>query len=154
MHTKQQEWDMFFLGMAKYTASKSKDPSTKVGAVISRPNNRIVSVGFNGFPQKMNDSAHLYLDRDIKLSRTIHAEMNALLFANRDDCIGATLYTWPAMSCDRCFVHMIQAGIVRFVFPEATADMVSRWQQSFDRVAEYGKEVNAELVSYDPTLIV
>jgi dCMP deaminase len=86
------QWDEFYLGMAKYIASKSKDPSTKTGAVIVRPDKSLCSIGFNGFPKKMPDDPALYANRDEKYSRIVHCEMNALLFS-REQLTGYTLYT-------------------------------------------------------------
>ena len=74
---------MWFLELAKLASTRSKDPSTKTGAVIVRPNKTVVSVGFNGFPQGMPDDEELYKDRDEKYSRIVHCEVNALIFAER-----------------------------------------------------------------------
>lgn len=143
-----KKWDYRFLDMAKLVASWSKDPSTKTGAVIVSPNKRVVSVGFNGFPQAMPDIDKHYINREEKYSRIVHCEMNALLFAERN-VSGCTLYTYPFISCDRCFVHMVQAGIIRFVAPKATADQLTRWGIAFDRVKKYAKEMNVEIVEYE-----
>ena len=51
------------MGMAEHVSSWSKDPSTKVGAVIAK-DKRIVSLGFNGFPENTNDSMDIYEDRE------------------------------------------------------------------------------------------
>jgi len=134
------QWDEFYLGMAKYIASKSKDPSTKTGAVIVRPDRSLCSIGFNGFPKKMPDDPALYADRESKYSRIIHCEMNALLFS-REQVEGYTLYTFPFLSCDRCCVHMVQAGITRFVAPKATPDQLTRWGAAFEKVRGYAKEM-------------
>ena len=130
-----EKWDLRFLDLAKFIASWSHDPSTKVGAVISQ-GKLIVSTGFNGFPQGMNDSPSLYLDRDEKYSRVIHAEINALLFARRP-VINFTLYTWPFPPCDRCCVQLIQAGIKRFVWVPPSEDTLSRWAGSIERTKSY-----------------
>ena len=82
------KWDARFIALASLVASWSKDPSTQVGAVIVDQDKRIVSTGFNGFPQGVNDAP---VDREIKLLRTIHAEENALLFARRN-VTGMTIY--------------------------------------------------------------
>lgn len=142
---RQLSWDLYFLGLAKNASLRSKDPSTKTGAVIVRPDNSICSVGYNGFPRKLNDDPALYADRKTKLSRIIHSEMNALLFS-REPLIGYTLYTWPFMSCDRCFVHMVQAGITRFVYPKATPSQLERWGESFNLTLCYAKEADVEMV--------
>src|SRR5271157_2853870 len=94
------KWDLRFLEMAKLVAGWSKDPSTQTGAVIVRPNRSVASVGFNGFPQKMDDRSELYTNRDEKYSRIVHCEMNALQFCQDDNVDGYTLYTHPFISCD------------------------------------------------------
>lgn len=138
------KWDLRFVELAKFISSWSRDPSTKTGAVLVRPNRTIASVGFNGFAQGMLDSDELYADREIKYSRVIHCEINALLFC-RDPLplTGYTLYT-TGTNCDRCAVHMIQAGIRRFVFPKATPEQAIRW--NIDRTLKYFEEVNAEVI--------
>jgi deoxycytidylate deaminase len=93
----------------------------------------------------MPDAPDLYANRDEKYSRIIHCEMNAAMFA-RESLQGYTLYTFPFISCDRCFVHMAQEGITRFVAPEASPEQLERWGSAFDRVRQYAKEMNLELV--------
>lgn len=116
------KWDTRFIDLAKLVASWSKDPSTQVGAVIVDKDKRIVSTGFNGFPQGVDDEA---TNRDIKLLRTIHAEENALLFARRD-VTGMTVYvTRPP--CARCAAKLIQSGVSRVVYPLPPVDFVERW---------------------------
>jgi dCMP deaminase len=138
------DWDARFLNLAQHVGQWSKD-RTKVGAVIARPDHRIVSLGFNGFAAGMSDDEELYADRPTKLSRVIHAEMNALLFAAQP-VVGCTLYTWPMLSCDRCFVHMVQAGIRRFVAPTASAERLEHWGEAFERVRAYATECGVEVV--------
>ena len=130
------KWDDFYLGMAKYVATKSKDPSTKAGAVIVRPNRTVVSVGFNGFPQKMRDKPEWYADRAEKYSRIIHCEINALIHA-ATSIAGCTLYTFPFGCCDRCVVQMIQAGITRFVYPQPSEDALLRWAKELHTSRKY-----------------
>lgn len=141
------KWEKRFFDMAQLVSSWSKDPSTKVGAVIVRPDMTVASVGYNGFPRGMNDHADLYADRDVKLSRIIHAEMNAILAA-KEPLNGYTLYTWPVLTCDRCAVHVIQAGIVRVCAPKASPELSERWQEQFKKAKEYyleGKVIVTEL---------
>jgi len=144
------KWDLRFLQLAKFISTWSKDPSTQTGAVIVRPNNSICSVGFNGFPAAMVDDETNYNDRDEKYSRIIHCEMNAAKFAT-EDLRGYTLYTYPFMSCDRCFVHMANYGITRFVAPVASPDKQERWESAFERVRNYATEMNLELVEVEWT---
>jgi dCMP deaminase len=131
--------------MAQLVSTWSKDPSTQVGAVIVDSNRRVVSVGFNGFPQNMPDNPEWYSNRDEKYSRIIHAEINAKLFA-RGDLTGCTLYTWPLCTCDRCIVQLAQVGISRFVAPKLPDRLQDRWGEYTDRSHKYAKDMNLEFV--------
>jgi dCMP deaminase len=112
-------WREKFLGLAEFIASWSKDPSTKVGAVITTNDNEIVSVGYNGLPRRIKDTAERLNNRDLKYKMIAHAERNALVFAKRDlkDCV---LYTWPFGPCPVCAGIFIQANIGHVVFPGTT----------------------------------
>lgn len=121
-----QKWDLRFLELAKLVGSWSKDPSTQVGAVIVDENNRIVSVGYNGFPQGIIDDERLQ-NREIKYKVIVHGEINAILFANKS-VHGCTLYTIPFEPCPRCAGLIIQSGIKRVVAPINTN---ARWEEDF-----------------------
>ena len=144
---KMKKWDTYFLDIAKRTAMLSKDPSTQTGAVIANGKN-IVSVGYNGFPKDMPDKPENYIDRNEKYSRIVHCEMNALITAGRLPA-GTTLYTYPFASCDRCAVHVIQAGIRHFVFPKLPESLKERWQVSLDKTKQYFKECGCTFQEYD-----
>jgi len=77
-------WHLRFLDLAKHISNWSKDPSTKVGAVIFDSDKRIISVGYNGFPKNISDDPEKYLNREIKYQMVVHAEINAILFAQRN----------------------------------------------------------------------
>ena len=112
-----EKWDDRFIELAKFVASWSKDPSTQVGAVIANSNTkRVVSMGFNGFPAGVEDTADRLGTREIKYEMVVHAESNALLFAG-PAAEGCTLYVTPLPPCARCAVLIIQAGISRVVCP-------------------------------------
>ncbi len=143
MSASQIKWDERFLEMAALVASWSKDPSTKCGAVIVRPDRSVASVGFNGFPRGCLDMAELYANRELKLERVVHAEVNAILAA-KEPLLGYTLYSWPP--CARCAATIIQAGIKRVVHRhQESADINVRWRDSIqiglDMFAEAGVEV-------------
>lgn len=142
------KWDTRFLELAKHISAWSKDPSTKVGAVIVRPNRSVCSVGFNGFPSSMEDSPAMYANRDEKYSRIIHGEINAIVFA-AEKLTGYTLYTYPFIPCDRCFVQVAQHGIVRVVAPKPTEDQMTRWGPAFERVRRYAEETGIFLEEVD-----
>jgi dCMP deaminase len=138
------KWDYRFLDLAEFVSSWSKDPSTKVGAVITDEKNRIVSIGYNGFPTNIGDDDRLN-DRETKYKIIVHGEMNAILFANRslEFC---TLYTYPFMPCSRCASMIVQAGIQRVV---SYNNMPDRWKQEFDLSKYLFKEAGTELILYD-----
>jgi dCMP deaminase len=102
------KWDLRFLKAAEEVATWSKDPSTKVGCVIVDPElQRRTGEGFNGFPRFMSDDPALYEDRETKYSRTLHAELNAVLFSKKTE--GCTAYvTHPP--CSSCALVLIQSG--------------------------------------------
>jgi len=136
------KWDQRFLQLAEFTASWSKDPSTKVGAAIVRPDRTIASVGFNGFPRFVCDDASLYENRDLKYKMVIHAELNAILAA-REPLHGCTTYVWPFMPCSNCAGALIQAGVTKVVSVENDNP---RWQESFALTRMMLSEASVELV--------
>jgi dCMP deaminase len=133
---RDEKWAQRFLNLAKEVSTWSKDPSTQVGAVIVRPDRTICSLGYNGFPRSMMDVEKWYSDRNEKLSRIIHGEMNALLNA-RESISGYTLYTYPFMPCDHCMVMLIQAGIAKIVTLKPKGEAAVRWGKEFEKARLY-----------------
>lgn len=129
---KLEKWDRRFIALAQMVSGWSKDPSTQVGAVIVDRDRRVVSLGFNGFPRNVQDTQDRYDNRDLKYKLTVHAEMNAILFAQRS-IEGCRLYTWPFMPCARCATAIIQAKIVDVVAPKMAEEdpRYQRWAQDF-----------------------
>ena len=134
-----ERWDNHFLQLAFDNARISKDPSTRVGAVIVGPDREIRSTGFNGFPRGIADTPERLNDRDLKLRLVVHAEMNAILNAARVGIPlkGCTLYlaatddtgsVWGGCPCTRCTVEIIQAGIAGMVSRPPKA-VPSRWHE-------------------------
>lgn len=146
--TYETKWDLRFLEVARLVGAWSKDPSTKCGAVIVRPDRTVAAVGYNGFPRQVADTPERLHDREVKYEHTVHCEMNALL-ACKEPVQGYTLYTTPCLSCTRCAVHMIQAGITRAVAPTPSEDMLSRWANSLYRTVELFQEAGVEYKEYD-----
>jgi dCMP deaminase len=93
---------------------RSKDPSTKVGAVLVRPDRTIAAVGFNGFARGVVDHEERYADRPTKYEMVVHAELNALLNA-RESVAGHTLYVTPLPPCSQCAAAIVQQGLKRVV---------------------------------------
>lgn len=125
--SQNEKWDRRFLALAEHVAQWSKDPSTKVGAVVVDPENRVVSLGYNGFARGVRDTAERLNDRDRKYKIILHGDLNAILFS-RGLSAGCTLYVWPFLTCAPCASVAIQAGIRRVVAP--TSDN-PRWIDDF-----------------------
>lgn len=140
----QRKWDKRYLKLAKLIASWSKDPSTKCGAVIVNEDNEIVSIGFNGFPRKVDDNELRLENRYVKYKFMVHAERNALLFA-RQSLKGCTIYTWPLQACSECAAMIIQAGIVRHV---SIHNDNERWLESFAFANQMFNEAEVEINFY------
>jgi dCMP deaminase len=113
------------VGMARHVALLSKDPSTKVGAVIFDDKKRIVSAGYNGLPRGVHDSEDRLTNRDIKYKMILHAEINALSFAT-GPVEGSTLFcTHPC--CTQCAAQVIQRGVAHVCWPTPDVEFVRRW---------------------------
>ena len=128
-------WVDFFFDACKTISKKSKDPSTKIGCVITDNNNAILSTGFNGFPSKVNDDPELFsirYDRPEKYIWTAHAEENAIAFAARNGVSlkGAVLYVSGMKPCTRCTRLIIQAGITTVnVMLDCDEETLERWKE-------------------------
>lgn len=107
----------YFIKIAKTIASKSKDPSSQVGAVIIDEDNRIVSSGYNGFPAGCDESK-LSWERPMKYLTVIHAELNALIFARRD-LQGCRIYVTHG-PCESCLKHLLQAKVMEIFYEDAS----------------------------------
>ena len=139
-----RDWDTRFLDLAEHISKWSKDPSTKVGAVIVDSQRRIVSTGYNGFSVGVMDSYDRLTDRDTKYEMIIHAEANAILFAHQR-MNDMTLYTTPFQPCSRCASLIIQSGISRVISYEIE-ESKNRWVDSFKLAKELFDEAGVELL--------
>ena len=139
-----KKWDLRFIEMARNAARWSKDPSTQVGSVIVDDDKRVVSVGYNGFPKGIADNERLD-NREEKYKVIVHAERNALLFANKD-VKGCHIYTCPFMPCSVCAGMIIQTGIKRVV---TVKNRNSRWQDDFKVSRGLFYESGVMLIEYD-----
>ncbi|KEY91037.1 deaminase [Candidatus Photodesmus blepharus] len=135
------KWSKRFFQMAKLVSSWSKDPSTQVGSVIAR-RNRIVSVGFNGYPHGIADSANVD-NRDVKYLKTLHAEENAILFAKSDlEKCEIWITHFP---CPNCAAKIIQTGISAVHCPKQTANFLLRWQDKIKISEDMFSEAQVKL---------
>lgn len=135
-------WDEYFFRLCDVNASKSKDPSTKVGAVIVRPDRTIASMGWNGFPRGVADT---YEDREHKLMRTVHAELNAILSA-REPLHGYTIYVSPLFPCSNCAAAIIQAGITCVI--ARMGQPRDEWAKSFEAARDMFRQAYIDFEIY------
>ncbi len=106
-------WDEYYMSIAWTVSKKSKDPSTKVGCVIVSADNEPISFGYNGFVAGCDEN-YMTFERPYKDMMSIHAEMNALIFAKRS-LKGARVYC-THISCENCMKHLLQAGIKEIIY--------------------------------------
>lgn len=114
-------WDQYFMGVAKLSAFRSKDPNTQVGACIVSPNNKIVGVGYNGLPWGCDDSDFPWDKRDgglydSKYAYVVHAELNAILNSVQS-LQGCRIYV-SLFPCHECAKAIIQSGIKKIIYED------------------------------------
>ena len=117
-------WDEYFMGVAKFSAFRSKDPNTQVGACIVSEDNKILSMGYNGFPRGCADDVFPW-GRDnsendpynSKYLYVTHSELNAILNYRGGSLEGSKLYV-TLFPCNECAKAIIQAGIKTVVYAE------------------------------------
>lgn len=139
--SKLSKWDEYFLDVALDSTKLSKDPSSRVGAVIVGPDQEIRSTGCNGFPRGVLDTEERLNNKELKYQLIVHAEINAILNAVRIGVSvkGCSLYLvarkvnsnviWGGPPCIRCTVELINAGIKEIV-SHREVNVPQRWKDS------------------------
>lgn len=112
-------WDEYFMGVSILSGMRSKDPNTQVGACIVGTDHRILSMGYNGFPNGLSDEDFPW-DREgdaleTKYPYVTHSELNAILNYRGGSLEGSTLYV-SLFPCNECAKAIIQAGIRTVVY--------------------------------------
>lgn len=143
MKRSQQFWDDFFLQMAYKVALLSKDPARKVGSLLVSENRRQISMGYNGFPENLEDWPVLLEDKAFKLKHIIHAEINALNQAPFNPR-GCSLYV-TACPCEQCAKEIINRGVSRVIIP-SSLDPSSSWYTSWLKSLQMFKEHQIEVL--------
>ena len=112
-------WDEYFMGVAKLSGLRSKDPSTQVGACIVSSDNKILSMGYNGFPMGCSDDIFPWdktgEEEETKYPYVTHSELNAILNYRGGSLAGARLYV-SLFPCNECAKAIIQSGIKEIVY--------------------------------------
>ena len=118
-------WDQYFMGVAKLSAFRSKDPNTQVGACIVSDDNKIVGVGYNGLPWGCDDTDFPWEKRegglyDTKYAYVVHAELNAILNSTQN-LKGCRIYV-SLFPCHECVKAIIQSGISKILYEDDKYD--------------------------------
>lgn len=144
-------WDEYFMAVAQIVRARSKDPHTKVGACIVK-NNRIISTGYNGFPNGCDDHKYPWGKSDPnpvnnKYFYVTHAELNAILNARQsvEDC---TLYV-TLFPCNECAKAIIQSGIKKVIYMRIKADTKEK-VEAYDATCNMFDDANVSYEKFEP----
>ena len=118
-------WDEYFMGVARLSSLRSKDPNSQVGACIVGPDNKIRSMGYNGFPLGCSDDEFPWAREgdtmDTKYAYVCHSELNAILNYRGGSLEGCKIYV-TLFPCNECAKAIIQSGIKTVVYDENKYD--------------------------------
>lgn len=138
-------WDDTYMAMCAILRRRSPDPSTKHGCIFVDGNNRLISIGYNGSPQKCNDEELPWNERPDKYFYVIHSEPNAILNSDNVKRLnGATCYVtgWP---CHECIKLMMQVGIKRILYGPVSSKCCDQQDEMITRhILKYYPEVQIE----------
>ncbi len=139
-----------FVPFALAAQNLSKDPSTKVGAVVLDDDYNIRVTGYNGFPRGVSDDPKLYEDRNAKYPRIVHAEQNCIAQAARTGVSlkGCTIILTALYPCPTCAGMLIQSGITTVLAPDI--NMPERWATPWVISKEMFKEAGVKVYAYAP----
>lgn len=151
-------WDEYFMGVAFMSGMRSKDPNTQVGACIVSPDNRILSMGYNGLPRGCSDDEFPWNREGDPLENkyffTTHSELNAILNYKGTELEGAKMYV-TLFPCNECAKAIIQAGIKTIVYADdkyektpsviASKRMLDAAGVRYYRYSETGRNIKIKL---------
>jgi dCMP deaminase len=134
--------------MADLIASRSKDRSIKIGAVLVK-DGAVISLGYNGFPRGVNDDAEHRHERPAKYAYTEHGERNSIYNAARAgvSTLDSVMYT-QGVPCADCARAAIQAGVSKIVaYYQADDTVMPKWKDSCAIGREMLDEAGVEVVT-------
>jgi dCMP deaminase len=135
-------------------ASKSKDPRTKIGAVLVK-DGVIIIEGYNGFARGVLDLQERYTNRETKYKFVVHAEHNCVLNAARRgiSTVDSVLYT-QGVPCAHCADVVIQAGIQQVIVHKQWPNLTysPMWVESFELAQEKFKEAGVVVCEFNGKL--
>lgn len=142
------KWVKRFFSLTEEISKWSKDPSTRVGALIVDDNYRIVSQGYNGFPRGVVDSDERYNNRELKYKMVVHAELNAILNAlyNGASVRNCSIFIHNLPVCNECAKAIIQSGI-KTVYIDT--EINERWNESWKISMSMFKEANVKVYIFN-----
>lgn len=150
-------WDEYFMAVAKLAGMRSKDPNSQVGACIVSKDNRILSMGYNGFPRGCSDDEFPWAREgeplDTKYVYVVHSELNALLNYHGEGLDEAKLYV-SLFPCNECAKAIIQSGIKTVIYdndkyPDTFGVMASKRMLESAGVKYYKYESTGRKISID-----
>jgi dCMP deaminase len=142
--TPLNKWDLRYYALAKHISGWSKDPSTKVGAILVGKNRRHLAFGYNGFPPGIEDTEERLNNRELKYKLTQHAERNVLDNATFG-CFGGTLAV-TMHPCSECAKSIISKGVSRVICPPALNR--EPWHTDAKVAENILREANVDILFY------
>ena len=143
-------WDEYFMGIAKLSGLRSKDPNTQVGACIVSQDNKILSMGYNGFPKNCSDDEFPWSREGDPLENkyfyVTHSELNAILNYRGGSLEGAKLYV-SLFPCNECAKAIIQSGIKTVIYDSDKYETLPSTIASKKMLRAAG----VEMIKYTPT---
>lgn len=143
-------WDEYFMGIAALSALRSKDPNSQVGACIVSQENKILSMGYNGFPMGCSDEVFPWAREGdaiaTKYPYVVHSELNAILNYRGGSLQGTKIYV-TLFPCNECAKAIIQAGIKTVIYDSDKYDGTPMNQVS----KKLFKTAGVEIVKYQKT---
>ncbi len=161
--TNHLSWDDYFMGIALLSAQRSKDPNTQVGACIVDPDNKIIGVGYNGFPKGCSDDEFPWEKEgqflETKYPYVCHAELNAILNSGGKNLLGSKIYV-ALFPCNECAKAIIQSGIREVIYLSdkyADTDTVKAskrmLQYAFVKCRQLVPKVQTLQINLDPKIV-
>lgn len=152
-------WDETFMHDVYWWARRSKDPRTKIGAVLVHWDSKTpISHAYNGFARKVNDNVPERWERPEKYFWVSHAESNSILNCSRNgkSTVGTVIYT-QGIPCSDCANDIIQAGIVEVIIHKQWGEWEKKfgwekWQDSAKRSKEKFVEANVKIREFSGLL--
>ena len=142
----------YYIGIARNVSLRSPCSRRKFGAIIVK-NDSIISTGFNGSARgTLNCGEDIPCLKDVSgelalvsydTCPAVHAEQNAILYADPDRRIGATMYLASSTTadgdrpCHLCRRYIIQSGINDIYYLDKDSklqhEVISQWVEMEDK---------------------